>query len=274
MRIPNTITKAIKDNLKKGSCVALTGAGISVESGIPPFRGKGGLWEKYKPETFAYTKGLINTLRNQPEQLADFVNDFYGILLDAEPNPAHFALTSMQKNTILKSIITQNIDNLHQASGASDVVELHGNSYRIRCGECFKQQSLDKEQLKEMCALLSKNKKSYKGILKVLSRYFPHCKCGGRFRIDIVLFGEVLPEEALAKAYRELDKCRLLFLVGTSGMVQPASSLPLYAKEGGAKIIEINSARTALSDLCDYTIIGPASESLAEILRISGLDIL
>jgi len=269
--IPGEVTDYIKNNFKKAKVVSLTGAGISAESGIPTFRGKGGLWEKYDPEIYANTEGLISTFRTQPQNLIDFIVDFYSLLLKARPNPAHLALAVLEKEHILSSIITQNIDNLHSQAGSRNVIELHGNAFRIRCMRCSKATlTFEKDRLKEMVELLKINKHSHIKLLKILSRYFPSCDCGGRYRIDIVLFGEMLPQNELSRAYKELSNCDILLLVGTSLVVYPAASLPLYAKEKGATLIEINNEPSSFSDLCDYKIMDRAARVVPEIIKVLG----
>lgn len=258
----------IKKSFRKGNVVCLTGAGISAESGIPTFRGRGGLWEKYDPEIYANTEGLVSLFKTHPEKLTDFVIDFYAVLLKARPNPAHAALAVLEKEGILSSVITQNIDNLHQQAGSRSVVELHGNASRIRCSGCGQVIILERERLREFIQLLGISRKSRLKILKVFSRYFPRCKCGSRYRIDIVLFGEMLPEDVLSLAYKHLAKCNTLLIIGSSLVVYPAAGLPLYAKEKGAKLIEINNEPSGLSQICDYQINGKSSEVLPEILRI------
>jgi NAD-dependent deacetylase len=262
------IKNYIKNNLIKGKVVCLTGAGVSAESGIPTFRGKGGLWERYDPQVYGYPEGLVSTFKAHPEKIVNFMVDFYTLLLEARPNPSHLALSALEREGVLSSIITQNIDNLHQQAGSRSVIELHGNAYRIRCPGCSKTIILEKDRLREMVNLLKKYKDSRIRILKIFSRYFPRCSCGSRYRIDIVLFGEMLPEGELSRAYQQLDNCRMLLLVGSSLVVYPAASLPLYAKERGAKLIEINNQPSALSNFCDYQIKGRASEVLSEILSM------
>lgn len=268
--IPEEARNYIKKIFKKGNVVCLSGAGISAESGIPTFRGKGGLWEKYDPEIYANTPGLVSIFRTRPQDLVDFMVDFYSVLLKAKPNPAHLALAALEKENILRAVITQNIDNLHQRAGNRKVIELHGNAYRIRCMLCQQKITFEKERLKEMIELLKINKTSRIKLLKIFSRYFPRCECGSRYRIDIVLFGEMLPQDELSRAYQELDHCDVLLLIGSSLVVYPAAALPLYAKERGAKLIEINIEPSTLSDSCDYQIRGEASEILPEILTILG----
>jgi len=269
--IPEKVRNYIKNNFKEGRVACLTGAGISAESGIPTFRGKGGLWERYDPQIYANAPGLISILRTHPEELVNFIVDFYSILLKAHPNPAHRALAVLEKENILSSTITQNIDGLHQQAESQNVIELHGNAFRIRCMQCSQAVVLEKDKLREMIELFKINKDSSIKILKVLSRYFPRCAiCGSRYRIDIVLFGEMLPADELSRAHRQLNNCDVLLLIGSSLIVYPAAGLPLYAKERGAKIIEINNEPSSLSDLCDYRITGQASQILPEILGVLG----
>jgi NAD-dependent deacetylase len=265
--IDNEIAK-ITSILKKGGIVCLTGAGISHESGIPTFRGKGGLWETYDPETYANYQGLVSIFRRDPEKLVGFISDFYNILLRSKPNNAHFSLSCLEKSGLLKGVITQNIDDLHQQSGTRSVVELHGNAFRVRCQGCQAALKLEKDRIKEMVSLLETVKGSRIDILKILSRYCPRCvKCKQRFRIDIVLFGEQLRENDLDRSRELLNDCRVLLVVGSSLSVYPAASLPGYAKAAGAKIIEINPQASALSDICDYRIIGAAEDVLPEIVK-------
>lgn len=261
--------KEILHLIKKGNLTCLTGSGISAESGIPTFRGKGGLWERYSPEIYATTMGLISTLETQPEKLVDFLREFYSSLLIARPNPGHLTLAIMEKEGILNSIITQNVDNLHQQAGARRVIELHGNAYRVKCMGCGRTLTLERDRLKEMVDLLKRKRNSRFGMLRILSRYFPKCECKGRFRIDIVLFGEGLSGQVLSEAYRQLDNCGLLLVVGCSLMVYPAAGLPLYAKEKGAQVLEINSDPSGFSDLCDFKIVGKAAEVLPELIKES-----
>jgi NAD-dependent deacetylase len=261
----------IKRIFKKGGITCLTGAGISAESGIPTFRGKGGLWERYDPETYAYTEGLIQLLREEPEKLADFVADFYSVLLAAHANAAHYCLAVLEKQGILGGLITQNIDNLHQLAGTRRLSELHGNAFRLRCTGCGRKINLERERLKEMAQLLRANRDSRMRLLKVLSRYFCRCgSCNSRYRIDVVLFGEMLSQEELTLAYQFLDESSSLMVIGSSLEIYPAASLPVYAKEKGLNLLEINSAATPFSGLCDYHITGNAAEILPEMMEVSG----
>jgi len=268
--ISQELVNYIKNEFPKGKIVCLTGAGISAESGIDTFRGKAGLWEKYDPQIYAQTEGLVSLFRKEPKKIVNFILDFYSGILQARPNPGHLALAILEKQGLLEAVITQNIDNLHQQAGSRSVIELHGNAFRIRCQNCARKITLEKDRLKEMLELLKINKDSRIKLLRVISRYFPRCVCGGRYRIDIVLFGELLPEEELNRAYKYLEKCNILLIIGTSLVVYPAAGLPLYAKERGVKLIEINSSPSALTNLCDYKIFGQAGKILPEILKILG----
>ena len=260
---------AIGKILKNGSLVCLTGAGISYESGIPTFRGKGGLWETYDPEIYANLPGLVSVLREDPGKLVGFINDFYNVLLKAKPNPGHLSLSYLEKSALLKGVITQNIDNLHQQAGTRSVIELHGNAFRVRCRDCGATLKLERDRVREMVSLLGRAGRSRIEVLKIFSRYCPRCfKCKGRFRIDIVFFGEPLREDDLNRARELLDDCRALLIVGSSLVVYPAASLPLYAKQHGAKLIEINPQPSVFSDICDYKIVGAAAEVLPEIVRL------
>ncbi len=257
---------AIIPLLKKGRAAALTGAGISAESGIPTFRGKGGLWEKYDPAVFANKEGLLSAFSQAPERIADFLNDLYSVLLKARPNPAHLALAGMQQKGLLDCVITQNIDDLHRLAGSSGVLELHGNAFRLYCRKCFKKIDLDREKLAALLNEMNRHKDSRWKLLKFFSQFFPKCSCESRFRIGIVLFGEMLDCEVLSNAHKAIRDCSLLFLIGTSGVVYPAAELPFIAKESGIKIVEINNHPSELSLVCDYQIIGKAGDILPRLI--------
>jgi len=261
--------RAVAGILKEGKVVCLTGAGISYESGIPTFRGKGGLWEEYDPEVYANMPGLVSVLRGDPGKFVKFLSDFYSVLLEAKPNPGHLSLCYLEKNGLLDAVVTQNIDNLHQSSGTRSVVELHGNAFRVYCQGCGAKISLEKERVREMMSLLERAPKSRRGLLSIFSRYCPRCAgCGGRYRIDIVLFGENLPEEALDRSWELLNSCKTLLVVGTSLVVYPAASFPVQAKRNGARIIEINPEPSAQSGIADYRIYGPAGKVLPELVKL------
>jgi NAD-dependent deacetylase len=194
--------------------VALSGAGISAESGIPTFRSKGGLWEKYDPAIYA----SIEVFKTDPAKYWTIRGDFIRNYENYHPNPAHLALVELENMGIIRYIITQNIDGLHKKAGSKNVVEIHGSLREIYCLQC------GKEYLAP----------------EVPDGMPPFCGCGGVLKPNTVLFGEPLPQEALALACDESKTCKVMLLIGTSAVVHPAASLPSLAKHNGAKVVEIN----------------------------------
>jgi NAD-dependent deacetylase len=236
--------------LSRHRCLlALTGAGISVESGIPDFRSPGGLWERFDPMEYAH----IQAFRRNPAKVWTLLKEMDAVITAARPNLAHFALAALEARGLLLGIITQNVDNLHKAAGSKRVVEYHGNALRFICDTCKGQhprESLD----------------------------FDHtplyCLCGGLIRPDVVFFGEPIPEAAQAEAQELAETCDLLLVIGTSGEVAPASYLPYTAKKAGALIVENNLTPTSLThNLTDYFLPGKAGEVWPEVLRGMNLNI-
>lgn len=226
------------------SAVALTGAGISVESGIPPFRGKGGLWERIDPMTYAH----VDAFERNPGQVWEVL--FLGlkaVVEKARPNDGHHGLRRLEQLGLLKTVITQNIDGLHQMAGSSDVIEFHGTFNSMRCGHCGHRR--DSAQVD-------------------LSSIPPRCACGGYLRPDVVMFGEVIDPECLQRAQMLASCCDVMLVVGTSATVEPAAYLPVIAKRAGAFIIEINPERTPLSrQISDATLLGPAGSVMNQLLE-------
>jgi len=209
---------------KSKHVVALTGAGISVESGIPPFRGPGGLWEKFDPMEI----GHIRTFMKDPARVwKTLMAEMRGVLEKARPNKAHIALARLESLGFLKAVITQNIDGLHQAAGNTDVIEFHGNFAWLVCMDC------------------GRRKETVRVDLDTIP---PRCECGGIFRPDCVFFGEPIPEDAMVRSQQEAQACDIMLVVGTSAIVQPAAFMPLIAHQSGAKIIEINPEPTPLKE--------------------------
>ena len=198
-------------------CVALTGAGISAESGIPTFRSKGGLWEKYDPMIYA----SIETFSEDPSKYWIIRGEFIRNYDTYQPNKAHLALAELEKMGIVRHVITQNIDGLHKKAGSRNVTEIHGSLRETYCLQCGK----------EFIAP------------HVPDGMPPYCECGGVLKPNTVLFGEQLPEGALETAYHESATCKLMLVIGTSAVVQPAASLPVLAQQKGAKIVEVNIER-------------------------------
>lgn len=222
---------------------ALTGAGMSVESGIPPFRGKGGLWERIDPFEYAH----IDAFRKDPRKVWNVLLKDMKIMLDtAEPNDSHKGLARLEELNRLNTIITQNIDGLHQAAGNTDVIEFHGTFAWHRCTDC--------SQRLKSCAL-------------DLKEIPPPCECGGIFRPDCVFFGEAIPMGLLNRSWDVAANCDVMLVIGTSAVVQPAAMMPVIAKKAGAKIIEINPESTLLTDsVSDYFLRGKAVEVVTQIV--------
>jgi NAD-dependent deacetylase len=224
------------------SVAALTGAGISVESGVPTFRGSEGLWKKFKPEELASFDAFI---RN-PDLVWEWYSYRKKLIAEVKPNPGHYALADMEKLFQGFAVITQNIDNLHQRAGSTRVYELHGNierNYCIDCGRRYRTQELASATSAPRCI-----------------------DCSGLIRPDVVWFGELLPADQWALADRTAHSADVFFSIGTSAIVYPAASLPLTARESGAYVVEINAETTPLSDIADETIIGKAGEILARLV--------
>lgn len=223
--------------------IALTGAGISVESGIPDFRGAGGLWAKYDPSEYA----TINAFMNNPEKVWNMLRDMDKLVAKAKPNRAHKGMGELEKMNLLHSIITQNVDNLHQAGGARNVIEYHGNSSTLLCMTCRESYSAEEKR----------------------GEHVPRCECGEILKPDVVFFGEAIPEEALYQSFKLADSAEALMVVGTSAVVSPANSIPGIARRNGAKIIEINKERTHLTgSLTDIFLQGEAGEIIDILLSV------
>jgi NAD-dependent deacetylase len=224
--------------LKKSSkVVVLTGAGISKESGIPTFRGKDGLWKNYRAEELA-TPYAFETDPNKVWEWYDWRRD---LISQAQPNPAHVTIAEMEKHFSDFIVISQNVDGLHKRAGSNNIIELHGNLWRVRCQKEGKRFDLLTVPLKEVP---------------------PRCRCGSIVRPDVVWFGESLPQDELRVAFSKAEECDTMMVVGTSGLVQPAASLPMAAKAKGAYIIEVNIETTPISRIADVTLLGKAGEIL------------
>lgn len=222
--------------------VALTGAGISVESGIPDFRSAGGLWSKYDPSEF----GTIESFRANPAKVWKMLAELDQVLASADPNPAHRTLAELEKRGILRLVITQNVDSLHQRAGSTKVVEFHGNNRTLRCDSCgerFPRASVS------------------------LASLPPRCSCGAALRPELVFFGEPIPGDAYHQAMAAAGKCDFMLIVGTSASVAPASQIPRLAKQNGAFLLEINPKASELSNhLTDFRIAELAGIALPGIL--------
>jgi len=233
---------------KGGKNIFFTGAGISTESGIPDYRSKGGIWDKFRP---VYFDEFMSSKKSRIEYWRE-KSELYHDLVQAKPNPAHISLVKLHDMGLLESVITQNIDGLHQESGLPDekVIELHGNTRRVRCMSCSRISSIHNAQ-----------KRIEKGDLA------PECECGGYLKPDTVSFGQAMPVKEVEKATTLSRSCDCFIVVGSTLLVQPAALMPVYAKQSGAFLGIINLSETPCDENCDVLIRGKAGKVLQEIVE-------
>ena len=234
--------ESIADKLKKAEkIVFVTGAGISQESGIPTFRGKDGLWRKYDAMQLA----TIDAFYENPKLVWEWYEERRKNILAAQPNAGHVTIADLEKYKQIR-VLTQNIDGLHQRAGSNQVYELHGSIITIKCTSCdFKEKITDN-----------------------FSELPPRCKCGKMLRPDVVWFGEALPQDVWEAAIEKASTCDTMVIAGTSLAVSPANLLPVYAKQNGATMIEVNIEQTQMSSQMDLSLREPAAKALPEILGI------
>ena len=232
----------IKDHIKDiKKIVFVTGAGISQESGIPTFRGKDGLWRNYDAMKLA----TIDAFYDNPKLIWEWYNERRKNIFAAQPNLGHKAIAELEKYTEVV-VLTQNIDGLHQKAGSSEVLELHGSIIKIKCSVCnFKDE-----------------------IMTEFSEIPPLCKCGNILRPDVVWFGESLPQDIWQKAIVFASQCDLMIIAGTSLVVSPANTLPIYAKQNNAILIEINPENTEMSSEMDLIIRNTSAITLPEFVSM------
>jgi NAD-dependent deacetylase len=233
-----SISNQIK-NYKK--IVFVTGAGISQESEIPTFRGNNGLWRNYDPMKLA----TIDAFYDNPKLVWEWYNERRNNIFQAQPNPGHNAIAELEKYAQVV-ILTQNIDGLHKKAGSLNVLELHGSIVKIKCSVCDYNEE----------------------ILTEISDFPPLCKCGNILRPDVVWFGESLPQDVWQNAIEFSSQCDLMVIVGTSLVVSPANTLPLYAKQNNATLIEINPENTELSGEMDEIIRNTSVETLPKLVSL------
>ena len=221
--------------------VFVTGAGISQESGIPTFRGKDCYWRKHDPMKLA----SIDAFFDDPHLVWEWYEDRRKNILMAKPNEGHFAIANMEKFRDV-TVLTQNIDGLHQRSGSTNVLELHGSIIRIKCTVC-----------------------DFSGdIIEDFESLPPKCECGNILRPDVVWFGEALSEEVWKNAIKEASTCDVMIIAGTSLAVSPANTLPIYAKQNGATLIEVNPEKTVMSNDMDLSIQTTSTNALPKMLSV------
>jgi NAD-dependent deacetylase len=227
------MTKLIQE-----SVAVLTGAGISAESGVPTFRGQGGLWRDFRPEELATPEAF----RRDPALVWAWYNWRRELIGGCGANAAHQTLAAMEDALPRFTLITQNVDGLHRAAGSRNVLELHGNIWRLRCTACGDAMEDHRVPLPEIP---------------------PRCpQCDGLLRPDVVWFGESLPAQVLEEAWAAAAGCGTMLVIGTSAVVEPAASLPMVALRNGARVIEVNPGETPLSRHAHQVLRGPAAQVL------------
>lgn len=236
------IPDSLIERLKTAEYVVVsTGAGVSAESGVPTFRGAGGIWEKMQPEELASVEGFMSN----PQLVWEWYQYRRDLMRKVEPNPGHYAIADLERKYRNFTLITQNIDGLHARAGSANILELHGNVSKNKCLKCAR---------------------PYSGEIN-LDHGLPMCECGGMIRPDVVWFGEMLPQEVLQNAFRATEEADVFFSLGTSAIVQPAASLPFMARRSGAFVVEINIEPTGLSSVADLFLQGKTGEVMPRIVE-------
>jgi NAD-dependent deacetylase len=244
------LDEAARRLLEARYVIALTGAGLSVESGIPPFRGPGGLWTKHgEPPMNGYQKFLADPKRAWEERLnpSGPMAELWRALGAARPNPGHDALVALEDMGVLRSTITQNVDDLHRQAGQRRLLEIHGNATLIRCIRCiarFERAEIDYAVLPPSCP-----------------------RCGGMLKSDTVSFGEPIPPDVLEACGDEAARADCMIVAGTSATVYPAASFPIAIAEKGGDLIEVNPYESELTALCRVTLTGPSGEVLPALVE-------
>ncbi len=236
-----TIEQARTWIAEAASVAVLTGAGISAESGVPTFRGAGGLWKDFKPEELATPEAFAR----DPRLVWEWYDYRRQLIAKVQPNPGHKALVQLEIRKPGFTLITQNVDGLHDLAGSGKILKLHGDIWRMRCTACGA---------------------NFPNRRVPLPKIPPHCACGGMARPGVVWFGEALPEGMMKEAEHAASAAQVFLVIGTSAVVHPAASLVPYAKQSGARVIEINTEPTAVSALVDCSLQGPAGEILPQLL--------
>ena len=234
----DSIAEKIRDFRK---IVFVTGAGISQESGIPTFRGNEGLWRNYDPMKLA----TIDAFYDDPKLVWEWYNDRRKNILNAQPNEGHKAIAELEKYAEVV-VLTQNIDGLHQRGGSTKVLELHGSIIKIKCTVCDYNEEMKSE----------------------ISTVPPMCKCGNILRPDVVWFGEGLPQDVWQEAIIHASQCDLMIIAGTSLVVSPANTLPLYAKQNNAFLLEINPENTEMSSEMNIEIRNSSASALPKLVSL------
>lgn len=240
MSLTEDILMKVAETVKNSKyLIALTGAGISKESNVPTFRGKDGLWKNYDAMELATPYAF----RNDPNLVWEWYSWRQGLIISCDPNPAHHTLVSWERSGLLKALVTQNVDGLHVRAGSSNVLEIHGDLWTVKCTSC-----------------------TYKGRLDLPAEGIPTCpECNSILRPDVVWFGEGLDTVLLSEVYAHLQQTDVCLVIGTSAIVEPAASFPIKVKLNGGIVIEFNVEETPLTPIADIHVSGKAGEKLPEI---------
>ncbi|MEW5974949.1 MAG: NAD-dependent deacylase [Acidobacteriota bacterium] len=222
--------------------VVFTGAGISAESGIPTFRGQGGLWKDFRIEEFA----TVEAFERNPAKVWEWYRWRRDIAANAQPNAGHLAVAEFERFFEEFVLVTQNIDGLHDRAGNRKILKLHGDIWEDRCQQCGRTSLREPNQVRGLQ---------------------PRCECGGWFRPGVVWFGERLPQGVFEAAEVRSRQCELFLAVGTSAEVYPAAFLPAIARQHGAHIVEVNIEASAIASLCDESLLGSSSQVLPALLK-------
>jgi NAD-dependent deacetylase len=225
------------------SVVVLTGAGISAESGIPTFRGPGGLWRSYRPEDLATPQAFVR----DPKLSWEWYDWRRSVIAAVEPNAGHAALASIEQRTPRFTLVTQNVDGLHDRAGSRRLLKIHGDIWTLRCTVCSRE---------------------WRDLRPSLPELPPKCDCGAMARPGVVWFGETLPHGVWGEAVEATRNAELMLVIGTSVVVYPAAGLVDLVKAVGAKVIEINPAETPVSSLVDLSWRAPAAEALPQLAQL------
>ncbi|HZP41554.1 MAG TPA: Sir2 family NAD-dependent protein deacetylase [Candidatus Binatia bacterium] len=230
--------------------IALTGAGLSVESGIPPFRGPGGLWTRHgEPPMNGYQRFLEDPRKAWEDRLnpSGPMRELWEALAAARPNPAHLALVALEELGVLKCTITQNVDDLHRAAGTRELLEVHGNATLIRCIACvarYPREAIDFAELPPRCP-----------------------RCQGILKSDTVSFGEPIPPDVLERCFVESERADCMLVAGTSATVYPAAQFPIAIQQRGGDLVEVNTYDSEITPLCRVALRGPAGEMLPRLVE-------
>jgi NAD-dependent deacetylase len=232
--------KAAAELIQKAEhLIALTGAGISKESNVPTFRGKDGLWKQYNAMDLATPQAF----HKNPQLVWEWYSWRQDLIAKCEPNHAHLTLAKWERNGLLKTLITQNVDGLHRRAGSTQIFEVHGNLWALKCTKC-----------------------SFHSHLSQPAHGIPPCpECKSNLRPDVVWFGESLPSTIMDHVFKELQAADIILVIGTSALVQPAASLPLIVKQNGGHILEINVEKTPLTSAATIHLLGKAGEILPKL---------